>query len=1047
MSRTSKRPWFLTGVLALASLGLYLLLTSAGVQVRPTPSRTIDLAPGVTSEGKIPADAGVVYRIFLKRGQLLHLSVEQHGTDVALVLLLPSGDKLYRVDSPSGKKKAENVYLVAPTDGDYGFRVESASDKDNAGRFLVRISELRRANGGDSEAARAEENFYIGNQLASSRRTEDLHQAEQRYSAALHIWESLDKTARQADVLMAMGWASSSLYNWEEAAKTYRLCAELRRRLHDWKEQADALSFAANAYENLGQLIQAESLYQEELQVRNKLPAAEFRTASIYNLARIQRRRGQAERAIASYSEVVDGLEGSNSSSLLAEALAGRALAYRDLGRTDLAQDDFERALGILSEKPDAKLQAATLTQAAMTFHDREPQRKAIDMLRRALKLRLKANDPEGEATTVNALGVIYYQEERYEDALDAFQRAAQIYKTQNQVGRQIPVLTNLGWIYAVQGQPEIALRIFNDALSLARAGGDKPAEAALLYGMAYAERRRGSLLTARARIEEALEVMESLRSSAKRQDFRTGYLALREDFYGFKIELLMDLHGIQPRAGYDLKAFQTSERARARGLVEDLAEDEAGSRLPADRSLLLKHQRLQDEINNLDQLLRAAGNVPAERARFEQELRMKLDQDENLEVQLRARNEGAKFGVPPSLTLWEIQKRILDPDTALLEYYLGKRRSFVWLVTPRSFHGYEVECPDLREMARRVHVDLAERGMAKGRKGSLEDWEKLSDCLLGPVSGELTARRLLIVPHDELQKIPFVALLDPSRSELRPPAGGPNVLSIHYEVVNVPSLSVLVALRRQQANRSPARYFLSLIADPVYGLQDERMRGRRQLMAAAMSEPQDESDLTGLSRLRGSEREAQEILRLTRDRAYEVALGFAANREWVMRGHIEEAEIVHFATHGIVNQEFPSLSGLVLSQVDEQGRRRDGLLRAHEIKGLNLKAQLVVLSACQTALGKDIRGEGLVGLTQSFLVGGASSVLVSLWKVDDRATAELMKRFYRALLFSGLPPATALRQAQLEMISDRHWQDPFYWAGFVLQGDWSTRRVTDLKK
>ena len=153
------------------------------------------------------------------------------------------------------------------------------------------------------------------------------------------------------------------------------------------------------------------------------------------------------------------------------------------------------------------------------------------------------------------------------------------------------------------------------------------------------------------------------------------------------------------------------------------------------------------------------------------------------------------------------------------------------------------------------------------------------------------------------------------------------------------------------------------------------------------------------------------------------------------MGADIGRRRIVHFATHGLINSQHPELSGIVLSLVDRQGKLQDGFLRLHDIYNMRLGADLVVLSACQTALGKEIKGEGLVGLTRAFMYAGVPRVVASLWEVSDLATAELMKKFYGAMFQRGLPPAAALRTAQLEMSKDRRWNSPYYWAGFQITG------------
>jgi CHAT domain-containing protein len=166
-------------------------------------------------------------------------------------------------------------------------------------------------------------------------------------------------------------------------------------------------------------------------------------------------------------------------------------------------------------------------------------------------------------------------------------------------------------------------------------------------------------------------------------------------------------------------------------------------------------------------------------------------------------------------------------------------------------------------------------------------------------------------------------------------------------------------------------------------------------------------------------------------------AVDFEASKATATGGSLNQYRIVHFATHGLINSRHPELSGIVLSLVDEQGMPQDGFLRLHDVYNLKLSADLVVLSACRTALGKDVKGEGLIGLTRGFMYAGAPRVVASLWDVKDEATAELMKRFYEGMLRRRMTPAAALRTAQLSMAKEKRWEAPYYWAGFVLQGEW----------
>jgi CHAT domain-containing protein len=193
----------------------------------------------------------------------------------------------------------------------------------------------------------------------------------------------------------------------------------------------------------------------------------------------------------------------------------------------------------------------------------------------------------------------------------------------------------------------------------------------------------------------------------------------------------------------------------------------------------------------------------------------------------------------------------------------------------------------------------------------------------------------------------------------------------------------------------------------------------------------------TGFTRLPFSRQEANSIFALTPKGTGLKATDFNASRDMAKSPQLGEYRILHFATHGLLNSERPELSGLVFSLLDREGKPQDGFLRLHEIYNLQLNADLVVLSACETGLGKEIKGEGLIGLTRGFMYSGAPRVVASLWNVDDLATAELMKLFYQRMLKDGQPAGAALRAAQLEMSGQKRWASPYYWAGFVLLGDW----------
>jgi CHAT domain-containing protein len=320
----------------------------------------------------------------------------------------------------------------------------------------------------------------------------------------------------------------------------------------------------------------------------------------------------------------------------------------------------------------------------------------------------------------------------------------------------------------------------------------------------------------------------------------------------------------------------------------------------------------------------------------------------------------------------------------------------------------------------------------------------------------------LLIVPDGTLNYISFSALPAPKETEsnnLWQPLG------TNQEIITLPSASILALLREETQNRKPAPKMLAVFADPVFSQTDvransaiaARTRGKaKQINTDFKSNGEIEKpsfsrdferavsdvglrsgEAGGLPRLPFSRREADSIFKVAPKNLSLKQVDFEASKEEVFDSNLEQYRILHFATHGLLNSQHPELSGIVLSLVDKKGSEIDGFLRLQDIYNLKLSADLVVLSACNTALGKDVKGEGLIGLTRGFMYAGTPRVIASLWKVDDAATAEFMSIFYKKLLVENLRPAAALRATQTEMMKQTRWKSPYYWAPFIIQGEW----------
>jgi CHAT domain-containing protein len=395
-----------------------------------------------------------------------------------------------------------------------------------------------------------------------------------------------------------------------------------------------------------------------------------------------------------------------------------------------------------------------------------------------------------------------------------------------------------------------------------------------------------------------------------------------------------------------------------------------------------------------------------------------------------------------------DIQQQ-LDPETVLLEYSLGDERSYLWVVAQDSLKTYVLpKREEIQKAAQQVYASLGTRSVVKSletpvqRKARIAEADAqfkqsaadLSRMILEPAAAELGTKRLVVIADGVLQYVPFSAL---SVSSVAP-------LIVQHEIVSLPSASAFAVQRQNLANREPAPKTIAVIADPVFSPTDTRFKAGTQITESNSATRIIEhlpGGATGgqlsIPRLPFTRWEADQILAVAPRGSNLKALDFRANRSIATGGELSRYRYVHFATHGYLDTTRAGLSAIVLSMFDEKGKPQDGFLRTHDIYNLNLPAELVVLSACETGLGKDVKGEGIDGLTRAFMYAGARRVVVSLWNVNDKATAALMQRLYAGLLKSNKTPAAALRAAQMEMLRTTQWQAPYYWAAFMMQGEW----------
>ncbi|MBK9708848.1 MAG: CHAT domain-containing protein [Acidobacteria bacterium] len=629
-------------------------------------------------------------------------------------------------------------------------------------------------------------------------------------------------------------------------------------------------------------------------------------------------------------------------------------------------------------------------------------------------------------------------------------------------------MLFRIGEVKLSLKESEEAARYIADSIAVFREVGTPHLESSALTLLAASERDRGQFDQALATVGESLRIAESLRSELISPESRASFLKNMQDAYHLQTELLMRLHQATPDRALNARALEVSERQRARSLLDLLTESGADLRQGVDAALISRERDISQQLSSKAQQSMRATNAARTDA-LKKEIGQLESELERAQAAIRKASPNyAGLTQPRPLTVGEIQNE-LDADTLLLEYSLGPGRSHLWAVTKTSLVSHELPAESAIEVrAREVYELLTARGagprgetpaarrerIARSESRLTIAARELSRVILGPVASLLGGKRLVIVADGALQYIPFAMLPDPTIGPGKPE----QPLIVGREVVSLPSASALAIQRAELAGRPPAPKLLAVLADPVFDRQDTRFAkpsaepdspaaqlingdNARRLEHIARPVKDSKSGVIThrlvIPRLPYTRQEADSLLALAPKTESLRALDFSANRATALNPELSQYRYVHFATHGILNSERPGLSALVLSLIDEQGKQQDGFLRANDIYNLKLPAELVVLSACQTGLGKEVRGEGLVGLTRGFMYAGAARVVVSLWSVNDRATADLMAAFYQKMLRQGERPAAALRAAQVEMWKQKQWHSPFYWAAFTLQGEW----------
>lgn len=803
---------------------------------------------------------------------------------------------------------------------------------------------------------------------------------------------------RQGEVAAAVhtnvGRAHSVLGDPTRALEHYELALQIRRARANDMGEAKVLNNLALLHASLGEPSRALAYHSTALEIFRRLGASRWEGLSLYNISKSYSQLGEPEISLRLAEQAIPLLREASDLRTLAAALDGMGEAQLDLGEAALSLESALQALAVAREAGERRRESIVLRhlgESSIALGDFEDADRYLD---EALEVARGIGDQGSQSAASRLQGALAYR----------------------------------------RGDLQRAERLLRLSLEIDRRIQDRHGEVEARTTLAQVALDGGDLAAAAEGAKAALQLVESIRERISSPDLRSTYLASTREAHEVAVEVQMRQQAGRADTGHARQALAAAESGRARALLDLLTPIDSERQLAADDQLGRLRLSLLRKLSLLARRRSEAGGGETDIAgtRYGSRVTALVRELDDVETQIRERDSGGRLvSVTQPLGAAEMAA-LLDPDTTLLYYWIGNRRSFVWLLEGRSIQWFELPGREiLQTTVDRAYTCLSSKQAAESACDSLFE---LGRILLGPIADRLGSRRLVIVADGALSYIPFAALRLPHRPE--------TLLVEEFEVAYLPSGSVLAQLRARARERAPAQQWALAFGDPVFSIADRRFRspepgGGRPATGeghAAWRRRTDDFAST-LPRLRWTGEEVEAISSVDPDGTVSF-VGYEATRENLLSSSPRDFRILHLATHAVVDAARPRFSGLVLTTRTAQGETIDGFLSLAEIRQLDLAADLVVLSACQTALGRQVSGEGLVGLTQAFLDAGASSVVATLWQIDDQATSAFMGHFYR-LLKLGRTSTAALRQAQMLLRKESKWREPRFWAGFVLVGEW----------
>jgi CHAT domain-containing protein len=845
----------------------------------------------------------------------------------------------------------------------------------------------------------------------------------------------------KAEAFMVLSYCESDMsLALKNAQKSLQLWQSTNRKLG-----------TAQAYLAVGEfqmiqnsLIESAQSYQSALALWRELNVPRQIAEALINLGFIEYRKGAWQTSLSFYTQAQPLIDEEAEPYMMGQIKAGLAETFIESGLLETGLDRYRESLEYfhLTKMPITEI---GIKWCIGRVHYLEGNySEALAMLNTT---RAEANSIDYvmvAALSDDFLGRTYYAMNDYAAALQRYQAALDGFTRSGNPMEAARIVALMGQVYQQQGNFEKAKQHYQRALARFEELSDEVNESATLYALGTLELKQNDVDAAKDYLHKSMEITEKMRRFSTSVDLTAAFSARVHERYEKYIDCLMRQRQALQSESLAIEAFETSELERARSLTELLWATRANLFPGLDPQIVQQEKKLREFLqmneNAKVTLLSRKSYKTAELEVLEAEHeRLKVEHDRLIE-DIRARSPAYEQTIRP--TAWKlsrIQEQVIpDDQTVLLEYSLGSEKSYLWTITRSGIKSYELPGEEqIVEVAKRVYDLLKTAPEANADKELAAAAQELAKIILWPAAEELNKGRIIVVPDGILNYIPFQILPSPRNNEL---------LVANSEIINTPSASILGELQHEAAQRQPATNLLAAFGDPIFAPTFAQAKNAKEPQIATarlrsalrdMKVNTDGFDLTAVTRLFYAKRELESLREVAGEKTLIVS-DYAATREQFLSTDLTQYSMLHLVTHGYFDPKRPEVSGLLLSTVNREEKPLNGFVGLQDIYELRAPVLLVVLSACQTALGKDVRGEGLLGVTRGFMYAGASSVVASLWQVDDAATAELMKLFYSNMLQRGMKPGEALRAAQNSIRQRPEWRSPYYWAAFTLQGEYS---------